>query len=44
MNTIALVVFPITGRFLGVTDMQFGLFSALTIHDTGSGGWLRFAI
>ena len=36
MNTIALVVFPITGRFLGLTDMQFGLFSALAIHDTGS--------
>ena len=36
MNTIALVVFPITGRFIGLTDMQFGLFSALAIHDTGS--------
>ena len=36
MNAIALVLFPIIGRFLGLTDMQFGLFSALAIHDTAS--------
>ena len=36
MNTIALVLFPVVGKFLGLTDMQFGLFSALTIHDTAS--------
>ena len=24
------------GRYLGLTDMQFGLFSALAIHDTAS--------
>jgi len=36
MNTIALALFPIIGRFLGLTDMQFGLFSALAIHDTAS--------
>ena len=36
MNTIALVLFPIIGRFLGLTDIQFGLFSALAIHDTAS--------
>ena len=36
MNAIALASFPIIGRFLGLTDMQFGLFSALAIHDTAS--------
>ena len=36
MNAIALALFPIIGRFLGFTDMQFGLFSALAIHDTAS--------
>ena len=36
MNAIALVLFPIMGRFLGLTDIQFGLFSALAIHDTAS--------
>ena len=36
MNTIALALFPIIGKFLSLTDMQFGLFSALAIHDTSS--------
>ena len=36
MNTIALALFPIIGKFLSLTDMQFGLFSALAIHDTAS--------
>ena len=36
MNAIALALFPIIGRFFGLTDMQFGLFSALAIHDTAS--------
>ncbi len=36
MNAIALSLFPIIGRFIGLTDMQFGLFSALAIHDTAS--------
>lgn len=36
MNAIALALFPIIGRFLGLTDMQFGFFSALAIHDTAS--------
>ena len=36
MNAMALALFPIIGRFLGLTDMQFGLFSALAIHDTAS--------
>ena len=36
MNAIALALFPIIVSFLGLTDMQFGLFSALAIHDTAS--------
>ena len=36
MNTIAIVLFPIVGRFLEFTDIQFGLYSALAIHDTAS--------
>ena len=36
MNAIALALFPIIGGFFGLTDMQFGLFSALAIHDTAS--------
>ena len=36
MNSFALVLFPIIGKFLGLSDMQFGLFSALAIHDTAS--------
>ena len=36
MNAIALALFPIIGSFLGLTDVQFGLFSALAIHDTAS--------
>jgi len=36
MNSIALVFFPIIGKFLDLSDIQFGLFSALAIHDTAS--------
>tara|TARA_B100000212_G_scaffold251551_2_gene192643 strand:+ start:79 stop:990 length:912 start_codon:yes stop_codon:yes gene_type:complete len=36
MNAFALALFPFIGRFLGLSDIQFGLFSALAIHDTAS--------
>tara|TARA_B100000900_G_scaffold415510_1_gene445667 strand:- start:324 stop:1235 length:912 start_codon:yes stop_codon:yes gene_type:complete len=36
MNAIALALFPIIGKSLELTDIQFGLFSALAIHDTAS--------
>ena len=36
MNAIALAIFPIVGKYLGLSDLQFALFSALAIHDTGS--------
>jgi len=36
LNSIALFVFPIIGKSLGLSQPQFGLWSALAIHDTSS--------
>lgn len=36
LNSIALFVFPIVGFALHMTQSQFGLWSALAIHDTSS--------
>ena len=36
LNSIALVIFPILGHLLGLTQHQFGLWSAIAIHDTSS--------
>ena len=36
LNAIALFIFPSIGRGLGLTQTQFGLWSALAIHDTSS--------
>ncbi len=36
LNSVALLVFPITGTALHLTQAQFGLWSALAIHDTSS--------
>jgi uncharacterized integral membrane protein (TIGR00698 family) len=36
LNAIALLAFPPIGAFLGMTQSQFGLWSALAIHDTSS--------
>jgi uncharacterized integral membrane protein (TIGR00698 family) len=36
LNAVALFVFPPIGRAAGLTDAQFGLWSALAIHDTSS--------
>ena len=36
LNSIALFVFPIIGRALQLSQSQFGLWSALAIHDTSS--------
>jgi uncharacterized integral membrane protein (TIGR00698 family) len=36
LNAIALFVFPPIGRLAGLSDAQFGLWSALAIHDTSS--------
>jgi uncharacterized integral membrane protein (TIGR00698 family) len=36
LNSIALFVFPIIGHALGLTQHQFGVWSAIAIHDTSS--------
>ena len=36
LNLIAIVMFPYLGHFLGMTESEFGIFAALTIHDTAS--------
>ena len=36
LNLIAIVMFPYLGDFLGMTEREFGIFAALTIHDTAS--------
>src|SRR5690348_12294189 len=36
LNSIALLIFPPIGKSLGLTQTQFGLWSALAIHDTSS--------
>jgi uncharacterized membrane protein YadS len=36
LNSIALMIFPIIGMALHLTQTQFGLWAALAIHDTSS--------
>jgi uncharacterized integral membrane protein (TIGR00698 family) len=36
LNAIALLIFPSLGHLLGLSQAQFGLWSALAIHDTSS--------
>ncbi|HUX27497.1 MAG TPA: putative sulfate exporter family transporter [Terracidiphilus sp.] len=36
LNSVALLTFPAIGLFLHMTQTQFGLWSALAIHDTSS--------
>ncbi len=36
LNSIALIIFPIMGRYLDLTQHQFGLWCAIAIHDTSS--------
>lgn len=36
LNSIALFLFPILGHALGLTEGQFGIWSAIAIHDTSS--------
>ena len=36
LNSIALLIFPVIGKSLGLSQSQFGLWSALAIHDTSS--------
>ena len=45
-NTLAIIFFPLLSDFLKMSNYEFGVFSALAIHDTGSvvGGALAFSI
>lgn len=36
LNAVALFVFPVLGHWLNLTQHQFGLWSAIAIHDTSS--------
>lgn len=36
LNSIALFIFPPLGKYLGMTDQQFGTWAAIAIHDTSS--------
>lgn len=36
LNSIALFIFPVIGSHVGLTQHQFGLWSAIAIHDTSS--------
>ena len=36
LNAAAIIVFPIAGNFLEMNNFEFGAWSALAIHDTGS--------
>lgn len=36
LNALALFIFPVVGHSLGLSQQQFGLWSALAIHDTSS--------
>jgi uncharacterized integral membrane protein (TIGR00698 family) len=36
LNSVALVIFPLVGWALHMTEQQFGLWAALAIHDTSS--------
>jgi uncharacterized integral membrane protein (TIGR00698 family) len=36
LNAVALLLFPPIGRLLGLSQLQFGFWSAIAIHDTSS--------
>lgn len=36
LNSVALFLFPVIGHLLGLSQAQFGLWSAIAIHDTSS--------
>ena len=45
LNTVAIILFPFFGAYLNMSYYEFGIFSALAIHDTGSvvGSALQFS-
>ena len=36
LNSVALFIFPLIGYLLNMTQHQFGIWSAIAIHDTSS--------
>ena len=36
LNSVALIIFPLIGHLIGLTENQFGIWSAIAIHDTSS--------
>ena len=46
LNAVALLIFPLIGSYLGLSQTQFGLWSALAIHDTSSvvGATAKFGV
>ena len=36
LNSVALFIFPVIGRYLNLSQTQFGLWCAIAIHDTSS--------
>lgn len=36
LNAVALFLFPVIGRMVGMTEGQFGIWAAIAIHDTSS--------
>ncbi|WP_187262627.1 YeiH family protein [Pontibacter beigongshangensis] len=36
LNAVALLIFPVLGHYLQLSQFQFGLWSAIAIHDTSS--------
>ncbi len=36
LNSIALIIFPVMGHYLGLSQHDFGLWCAIAIHDTSS--------
>lgn len=36
LNSIALFLFPVIGHWMGLNETQFGIWSAIAIHDTSS--------
>ena len=36
LNSVALLLFPVIGQFLELSEYQFGLWAAIAIHDTSS--------
>jgi uncharacterized integral membrane protein (TIGR00698 family) len=36
LNSVALLIFPVIGHLVGLSQRQFGLWAALAIHDTSS--------